>query len=377
MNSETIRSRVWLEIDLGTLERNFRKIAEAVAPAKVLAVLKANAYGLGVSKIAERLDRADAAGFCVAELKEALPLVKFGKPVQILGGVFDYEIPEAVANGLVLGITDWETAEKISRESVRQNRITECHFKLDTGMGRLGILSDEAPELIPRVMTLPNLNCCGIYSHFPIAYRQEDPFTRLQRERFLGVLDKMRKLGIEFSKIHIANSDAINNCEFTHHDPFNYVRSGINLHGSFDNEGQRRLNLESVLSLKTRLVAVRRLPAGYTIGYGRTFRLVRDMLVGTIAAGDADGLPLNLSNRGYVVIKDRLCPILGRLSMDYTTVSLESFREGEVAKGDEVICLGGSGPNAVTVENWAQIKGTHPYDVICSIGNRVERIYME
>ena len=187
----------------------------------------------------------------------------------------------------------------------------------------------------------------------------------------------MRKLGIEFSKIHIANSDAINNCEFTHHDPFNYVRSGINLHGSFDNEGQRRLNLESVLSLKTRLVAVRRLPAGYTIGYGRTFRLVRDMLVGTIAAGYADGLPLNLSNRGYVVIKDRLCPILGRLSMDYTTVSLESFREGEVTKGDEVICLGGSGPNAVTVENWAQIKGTHPYDVICSIGNRVERIYME
>ena len=124
-------------------------------------------------------------------------------------------------------------------------------------------------------------------------------------------------------------------------------------------------------------VAVRRLPAGYTIGYGRTFRLVRDMLVGTIAAGYADGLPLNLSNRGYVVIKDRLCPILGRLSMDYTTVSLESFREGEVTKGDEVICLGGSGPNAVTVENWAQIKGTHPYDVICSIGNRVERIYME
>ena len=377
MNSETIRSRVWLEIDLGTLERNFRKIAEAVAPAKVLAVLKANAYGLGVAKIAKRLDRAGAAGFCVAELKEALPLVKFGKPVQILGGVFDYEIPDAVANGLVLGITDWETAEKISRESVRQGRITECHFKLDTGMGRLGILSDEAPELIPRVMTLPNLNCCGIYSHFPIAYRQEDPFTRLQRERFLGVLDKMRKLGIEFSKIHIANSDAINNCEFTHHDPFNYVRSGINLHGSFDNEGQRRLNLESVLSLKTRLVAVRRLPAGYTIGYGRTFRLVRDMLVGTIAAGYADGLPLNLSNRGYVVIKDRLCPILGRLSMDYTTVSLESFREGEVTKGDEVICLGGSGPNAVTVENWAQIKGTHPYDVICSIGNRVERIYME
>lgn len=115
MDSSKIRSRVWVEVNLDTLEENFNKIRTAVDPAKVLAVLKANAYGLGVEKIAERLNRAGAAGFCVAELKEALPLIRFGKPVQILGGVLDYEIPEAVAHGIILGITDMETAKKSAR----------------------------------------------------------------------------------------------------------------------------------------------------------------------------------------------------------------------------------------------------------------------
>lgn len=376
MHAGNIRSRVWVEINLDTLEENFKKIAEAVAPAKVLTVLKANAYGLGVMEIANRLDRAGTSGFCVAELKEALPLVKYGKPVQILGGILDYEIPDAVANGIILAVTDYDTAKKISDESVRQNRVTECHFKIDTGMGRLGILSDEAVTLIPEVMKLPNLNCCGIYSHFSMAYKGEDSFTLGQKEKFMKVLNSLKEQGITFEKIHIANSDAVNNCGFSHLEPFNYVRTGINLHGSFDSEGQRRLHLKSILTLKTRLAAVRRLPAGYTIGYGGTCRLVKDTLVGTIAAGYADGLPLNLSNRGFVLIKDRLCPILGRISMDYTTVSLDQFSDGEIRKGEEVICLGASGTNEISVENWAEAKGTHSYEVICSIGNRVERVYV-
>ena len=376
MDSSRIRSRVWVEVDLDTLEENFNKIRKAVEPTKVLAVLKANAYGLGVEKIAERLNRAGAAGFCVAELKEALPLVRFGKPVQILGGVLDYEIPDAVANGVILGITDMETAKKISAEAVRQGKTAECHFKLDTGMGRLGILAKDAVALIPEVLRLPNLDCCGIYSHFPVAYRGEDNFSTRQADRFYRILDAMREKGIHFRKIHMANSDGINNCPFSYRYPFNYVRTGINLHGSFDSEGQRILDLKSILTLKTRVVAVRNMPAGHTIGYGGTCRLVKDTRVGTICAGYADGLPLNLSNRGYVVIRDRLCPILGRLSMDYTTVSLEQFGEGEVLPGEEVICLGGEGMHAVPVENWAQLKGTHPYDVICSLGTRVERVFI-
>jgi len=370
------KSRVWLEINLGTLQENFKRIQEAVAPAQAIAILKANAYGLGVKKIAKTLAEAGASGFGVAELKEALQLVELGKPVQILGGFLDYELPEAVKHGIILGITDIEAARRISAEAVKQGKIHECHFKIDTGMGRLGILHMDAVKVILEAVKLPNLNCCGIYSHFPVAYRGCE-FSDAQIGRFIGILDEVWKHGVRFTKIHIANSDAINNLPATHRYPFNYVRTGINIHGSFDNEGQRNMNLKSVLTLKTRLVGIRRLPKDYTIGYGCTCRLVKDTLVGTIAAGYADGLPLGMSNRGYVIIKGRLCPVLGRISMDYTTVSLENFPDGEVALGDEVICLGGDGENAITVENWSQLKGTHPYDIICSIGNRVERIYID
>lgn len=374
--TEKPRSRVWLEIDLDKLTENYKRIEAVVSPLKVIGVLKANAYGLGVKRIAETLAQAGVAGFGVAELKEALQLVHIGKPVQILGGVLDYEIPDSVANGIILGITDLPTAERISAEAVRQGRTAECHFKIDTGMGRLGILARDAVDVILKAVKLPNLDCCGIYSHFPVAYLASSECTDRQGETFYKILDSLWEKGVRFSKIHIANSDAINNHPFSYHYPFNYVRTGINIHGSFDNEGQRNLKVEPILSLKTRLVAVRKLPAGHSIGYGCTCRLVKDTLVGTISAGYADGLPLALSNRGYVIIKDRLCPVLGRLSMDYTTVSLDQFAEGEVNPGDEAVCLGGEGLNAISVENWAQIKGTHAYDIICSFGSRVERVYV-
>ena len=369
-----VKSRVWLDIDLRELRENFTKISETVSPCAVIAVLKANAYGLGVSKIAETLVKAGATGFAVAELNEALEIKPFGKPVQILGGMLEDEIPEAVSAGIIMPITSCETAQMISREAVRQNKIAECEFLIDTGMGRLGFIEKNAEAEIAECVKLPNLNCSGIYSHFPIAYRTASEITEAQISRFLGIITKLAERGIKFPKVHIANSDAINNFPITYASIFNQVRTGINLYGSFDNEGQRVLKLKSVLSLKTRLVAVRKLPAGMSLGYGCTYKLLKDTLIGTIAAGYADGLPLALSNKGYVLINNSLCPVLGRVSMDYTMVSLENVPD--VKAGNEVICLGGEGVNAITVENWAQIKGTHSYDVICSFGSRVKRNYI-
>ena len=290
--------------------------------------------------------------------------------------MLDYEIAPAVANHVILGITDVNIARKISAESVRQNVRTEVQLKVDTGMGRLGILEDDVLSVAKEVVKLPNLDLKGIYTHFPIAYHGADRYSFTQTARFLSIIEKLAKHGINLEKRHIANSDAINNCPFATVPPFTHVRAGINLHGSFDTEGQRALKLEPVLSLKTYLAAVRMLPAGHTIGYGCTCKLFEDTRVGTIAAGYADGLPLNLSNRGYVIVKGRLCPILGRLSMDYTTISLNSFKEGEIEPGEIVTCIGGEDPNRITVEDWAQIKGTHSYDVICSFGTRVERVFV-
>ena len=374
MNTQQEKARIWLEIDLDTVLGNFLKIKAAAAPAETLAVLKANAYGLGVKPIAEVLLNAGAAGFCAATLEEALFLKNFGKPVQILGGVLDSEREAAVANGLILGITDLDCAKKISAEAVRQNRTAECHFKLDTGMGRLGILAADAEKIIPQIMKLPGLDCCGIYTHFPSSERGQNEENLAQIERFLSVIRNLKKQGIAFRKIHMANSDAINHLPQTHQPPFTHVRAGIDLHGSFSG-GKDGLGLDSVFTLKSRLLAHRMMPAGHGIGYNSTCILPKDTRVGTVTAGYADGLPLGLSNRGKVIIRGKICPILGRISMDYMTVSLEAFGDDPPGPGAEVTLIGWENGLTVSTEEWASLKGTHAYDVLCSFGPRVKRIY--
>ena len=365
--------RVWLDISLDTLRTNYRHIARAVSPCSVMAVLKANAYGLGVRPIAGALAHEGVAAFGVAEPHEAFALLDLGIPIHILGSVLPDEIPELVAVGVVLPVTDLDTARAVSREAVRQGRAATVHFKVDTGMGRLGMLIGEAAETIQAACRLPGLKANGIYTHFPVAYQTGSAFTREQIRRFTKLLDTLSASGLSFAQRHIANSDAVNNVPEACHPPFNLVRTGINLHGSFDTEGMRVLDLAPVLTLKTRLTAARTLPAGSSIGYGLSYRLPQATRVGTISAGYADGLPLALSNRGHVLIRGVPCPILGRLSMDYTTVSLEQVPDAAV--GDEVVCLGGEGPMAITVEDWAHLKNTHPYEIICSLGSRVERRY--
>ena len=366
--------RVWLEIDLAVLTANYRRIAAAVAPAEVMAVLKANAYGLGARPIAAALVRAGVARFGVAEPYEALALADLGRPVQILGSVLPGELPALVGAGIVLPATDLPTARAIDAEGRRQRRRAAVHFKVDTGMGRLGIPAAEAAATIREAARLPNILAEGIYSHFPVAYRAGEEYTQRQMDVFLALLDALAAEGLSFPLRHMANSDAINNFPRATRPPFNLVRTGINLHGSFDTEGRRALQLEPVLALKTRLTAVRRLPAGAGIGYGLTCRLARDTTVGTISAGYADGLPLALSNRGYVLVRNVPCPVLGRLSMDYTTIALDQAPDAVV--GDEATCLGGTGTLAVSVEDWAHLKGTHPYEIICSFGSRVERRHL-
>ena len=367
-------SRVWLEISLEKLRQNLRRIRESVAPCGVIAVLKANAYGLGVARIAEALAGERIAGFAVAEPREALQLLHLGLPVQILGGMLPEELPATVAAGIIHPIISLDIAREISAEAVRQNRRVECQIKLDTGMGRLGILIQDALPVIREIVRLPNLDCTGLYSHFPVAYRAGEEFTMAQIAGLKGLVDTLAAEGITFTKIHIANSDGINNFPAACQPPFTHVRTGINLHGSFDAEGQRALKLEPVLELKARLISVRDLPAGTSIGYGLTHTLRRDTRVGVVAAGYADGLPLALSNRGYLLVAGELCPVLGRISMDYTTVSLEPVPQARV--GDSVTCLGGEGLRAITVDQWAQLKNTHPYEIICSFGSRVERRYV-
>ena len=378
-----MKRRVQVEIDLGALVRNYRRIAAHVKPMDVLCVLKANAYGLGVAAYAQALAKAGCTQFGVAEPYEAVELIKVLKgvsgrrpaapvEVQILSSVLPDEIPEMVKAGVILPITDLAEARLVSAAAVKVKVTAKVHVKLDTGMGRLGILADAALATIRAVKELPNLDVEGIFSHCPMAYEPKDPYTARQIRRFKAIVAACAKEGITFRKVHMAASDAINNFPETAKAPFTQVRTGINLHGSFDPYGRKALKVEPVLTLKTRVAQVRELPAGTTLGYGRTWCLAQPTKVATISAGYADGLPLALTNRGFVFIGGHRCKIIGRISMDYTTVDVSEVPD--VKAGDAVICFGRCGKDAITPDDWAALKGTHAYDIICSLGTRVERI---
>ena len=373
-----LRRRVRVEIDLGALVRNYRRIQAHVKPMRVLCVLKANAYGLGVGPYAEALAKAGCRDFGVAEPFEALELLsvlrrgRCAADVQILSSILPDEIAPMVKAGVILPVTDLATAKLISAAARRARTTARVHFKLDTGMGRLGILAKDALETIRAVKKLPALDCEGIFSHCPMAYDPKDPFTKRQVALFKSIVAACAKEGIAFRKVHMAASDAINNFPETARSPFTMVRTGINLHGSFDPNGRKALKVEPVLSLKTRVAQVRELPAGTTLGYGRTWCLAAPTKVATISAGYADGLPLALTNRGFVCIGGRRCKIIGRISMDYTTDDVSDVPD--VKPGDEVVCFGACGRDSITPDDWAELKGTHAYDVICSLGSRVQRV---
>ena len=362
-------ARVWVEIDLSKIKANYKKIASKVKPSKVMAVLKANAYGLGIIPIARALAPMDPPCFGVAEPKEALALKKLGVRVQILGGLFGTDIPDIVKAGIIAPITDFETAILLSREASKRSKVVECHFLIDSGMSRLGIPLAQAEEIILKTCKLTGLYCTGIYSHFPHAYHDLD-FSKWQLKQMNNLLDQLKKKGIRFQWVHLANSDGINNIPESYKKPYNMVRTGINLYGLFDPEGKQSLPLEPVLILKTKLIAIRKLERGATVSYGRMVTITKPTLVGTIAIGYADGLPIALSNKGYVLLNEKKCPILGRVSMDYTTISIDAVPNPKV--GDEVICLG----KTISANEWASRKKSIPYDIICSLGNRVERHYI-
>jgi alanine racemase len=374
-----MKRRVTVEIDMRALARNYEKIAKRVRPLGVLCVLKANAYGLGVGHYAKALMRAGCRHFGVAEPREAAELAKVARSaggaapeIQILSSVLPDEIAPMVKAGVALPVAGPAEARAISAAASRLKRRAKVHFKIDTGMGRLGILAKDAIQVVCEAAALPWLDCEGIFSHCPMAYEPKDPFTPNQIALFKRIVAELAAKGVKFPKVHMAASDAINNFPEAAKPPFTMVRTGINLHGSFDPNGRKALKVEPVLTLKTRVAQVRELPAGTTLGYGRTWCLAEPAKIATVSAGYADGLPLALTNRGFVFIGGRRCPIVGRISMDYTTVDVTGVPG--VKAGDEVVCFGRCGRDSITPDDWAALKGTHAYDIICSLGTRVQRV---
>ena len=295
-----------------------------------------------------------------------------GLPVQILSAVLPDEMAPMVAAGVTLPVVDLASAKRIDSAARKLKTKARVHFKLDTGMGRLGIPHADAPSVIRAAWKLPHLDCEGVFSHCPVASDPSNPFTKEQFARFRAVLDDVARDGIRFRVVHVAASDAINFFPRAAKRPFNRVRAGLDLHGCFNAVGIRVLGLEQAFSFKVRIAQVRRLPAGTTIGYGRTFRLEKPARIATLAAGYADGIPLALSNRGRVLVRGASCPVVGRISMDYTTVDVSKV-PGRLDAGDVVTLLGRDGRESISPAEWGELKGTHPHDILVSIAPRVVR----
>ncbi|MBR2372817.1 MAG: alanine racemase [Lentisphaeria bacterium] len=358
--SSHIPYRARLEVDCAALKYNVSCLRERSAGCGVLGVVKANAYGVGTDIVVPALMESGVKIFGVATLSEAEELVKYGVELRMLSGVMPEEIPGAVELGVTLPVIDLEVARAINAEAGKQKKRAAVQLAIDSGMGRVGIPLREAAETARKIMGLENLVVGGIYSHFPKA----EPGDKGSLEQIEG----MKKLAAELRlpQCHIAASEGTLFLPGASQPPFNLIRLGIAMYGVIPDVG-----LHGVVRFKSRLAAVRSCPAGGTVSYGRLHKLASQTTVGTVAAGYADGVPLALTNKGFFRVNGKLCPILGRVTMDYTMIDLTSVPGAKV--GDEVeLFVSGSG-DAVDPLNWCAYKKTHMWDILCSVSPRVVR----
>lgn len=368
-------SRIRLEIDTAALRSNFSEIRRLSGSCRVTAVIKANAYGTGDLQTGSILRSAGADRFAVADVIEALRVAELGLPVQILGTLVSLEeCDEVVRNGFIAPVTDLGSARMLSRTAVKLQKKVCCQLKVDSGMGRFGMDDRCALSEIEEITRLPGLDVKGIYSHLSSAGTPANDYTLMQQKRFKELLLQLKRAGISFEDIHLSASNGI--CFYPElcEEPFTMTRCGIIMYGCEEDHLKADSSLKSVLSLKSRLASVKKIRKGGGISYGHTFTLPEDSLVGAIPAGYADGIPLALSNAGYVLIKGVRCPVIGRVCMDCTLVSLKNVPDA--VPGDEVVFWGKSGNGEITPGDWAKLKSTHAHDILCAIGSRVERRYL-
>jgi alanine racemase len=362
-------------VDLEAYAANLGVVRRLAGPqCRVIAVIKANAYGHGFQRMARAALDAGAAMLAVAMVHEAVALREAGitAPILVLVQPDPEGLPALVAHDLEVMLSDVAAAEALGAAAHRAGRVAAVHCKVDTGMGRQGFACDRAAAEIVRVTRISNLDVVGIATHFPNAEAPDDPFTREQVKRFRGVLRELEKGGVPFEMVHAANSAAVVN----YHDSlFDAVRTGLMTYGVWPSTGTPVPGLlQPVLRWEARIAQVRDLPKGATVGYGSTYTTPAPMRAAVLPVGYADGYRIQLSNRADVLLHGRRCPVRGRISMDQTVVDVTHLpvrpQPGEVA-----VLIGRDGDEQITAEELAERAGTIPYDILTGIGRRVWRAY--
>jgi alanine racemase len=364
----------WVEVDLDRFGSNLHAIQEHIGRGTgILLVVKADAYGHGAVEMAEAAAAFDVSVLGVATLHEGIQLRQAGcrLPVIVLSPLLPSEIGEALAHQLDPTVCDLEFARALSAAAHASGRAARCHVEVDTGMGRIGVREEQAEAFVAELATLPALRLASLYTHFPDADAEDLSFARDQVRRFRELVERLERRGIRPPRLHAANSAGALNLPEAR---FDWVRVGLVAYGHFPPHATTMLPLQPVMSLKSRLVQVRRLPAGTSISYGRTFVTERETPVGVVPVGYGHGYSWLLSNRGHMLVAGTRVPILGRVTMDLTMVDLSGAPGARV--GDEVVLFGEQSGAVLPLEEVASASETIPYEIMCTIGKRVTRIYV-
>ena len=380
--------RCWAEIDRSALRHNARVVRDRIGSAELLAVVKANAYGHGLAGVAETLAD-DAQLFGVANLQEALDLREsVPHPIVILGPATPEERSIIAERGFIPTISGFEEAEAFSRvasnphfiplpaegkadaKAPGEGRRVWINFKIDTGMGRMGVLENEAHEVFKRVTVLPNINVHSISTHMPVS-NEDAEYTHDQLARFRTILEQIRVQFPGTYKAHVLQSAGT--LAFHPH-TLDMVRAGIILYGISPLPEFQKL-FKPAMTWKTRICLVRDVPKGRSISYGRTFITPRKMRVATLSAGYADGYPWHLSNRGAaMLVRGQRCPLIGRVTMDLMVIDVSNVNGVEV--GEEAVLMGRDGSEEIACAELAQEAGTIPWEIVTGIGVRVRRVFV-
>lgn len=360
--------KVFAEIDLKALSHNLKAAKEKAGKKQILAVVKADAYGHGAVDISRHLIKKGVSSLGVAFTKEAITLREAGIETPILIFFDRDNINECLEYDLTPVVFDLKTAQKISSVAFRKNRRLAIHVKVDTGMGRVGIRIDNALSEIVRIADLKNIMLEGLMSHFSEADLKDKDFAQLQLRSFLRLIKDLKKKNINFRYHHISNSAAVLSMPDAH---CNMVRPGIMLYG-YAYPGVR--GLKPVLTLRSRIILLKKVPEGTPISYGRTFITRRKSTIATIPVGYADGYSRKLSNNGEVLINGKRAPVAGRVCMD--TIMVDVTDIPDVNYKSEVILIGRQGKEKITADDLAVRTGTIPYEILTSIGQRIKRIYV-
>ncbi len=366
--------RCWVEVDLDALRHNVAAIRRRIGPnVKLMAVVKADAYGHGLAQVGATLMQCGTDAFAVATLPEALLLRQIGGsgwPILLFGSALPFEVAKMIEQNVTPTISTIEEAHLFEDEARQHGKIVDAHVEVDTGMGRVGFWHEDAAANIRQITALQHVRIVGLYTHFPSADADLDE-TRRELALFRKVVEQLASEGVNIPSLHAANSAAVLGLPEAY---LNMVRPGLLLYGICPTQAPVG-EFRPLLCFKARVAYVKDVAAGRTISYGQTFTAEKSMRIATVTAGYADGFSRHLSNKADVLVGGQRCPVVGRVTMDQIMVDVT--RLSTVECGDEVVFIGQQDVAQITASDVARWEDTIPWEVLCGITKtaRVPRVY--